>query len=436
MGAASLAESRARRQHPGDKDDQRNPFQRDRDRVLYCSAFRRLAEVTQVVSADEGHSFHNRLTHSLKVAQIARRLAEKLATEQAEVAQTLGVDPDVTETAALAHDLGHPPFGHVAEEELQDLAGSADEEDRFEGNAQSFRIVTQLSVRTPEYAGLNLTRASLNALLKYPWYRQTAGDHRRKWGVYHTESQQYEWTRDQLGIAVETRTTEAELMDWADDIAYSVFDVDDFYRAGLIPLDRILADASEQQRFLDDAKRRLSQWRKPPNVIQQYLTAFTDLVPILPVKALGGRFEGTVKQRSVLRSLTSLLVSRYISGIRLVVPAEARDRSVEINPLLKGEVEILKQLVWSYVIENPALLTQQLGQRRVIRGLFELFTDRARANRFDIFQPPYRELLSAAEPEHHVRIVVDMISGLTERQAVRLYQRLMGITLGSVRDAL
>ena len=152
---------------PGDR---RKSFQIDRDRILYSSAFRRLAQVTQVVTAQEGHVFHNRLTHSLKVAQVARRLTESLVTQQPEIAEKLGgIEPDVVEAAALAHDLGHPPFGHIAEEELDECAVRHDLKDGFEGNAQSFRILTKLAIHRIDYCGLNLTRATLNGVLKYPW---------------------------------------------------------------------------------------------------------------------------------------------------------------------------------------------------------------------------------------------------------------------------
>ena len=155
---------------PSDRtDDHRGPFQRDRDRIIYTSAFRRLAWVTQVVSAYEGDPFHNRLTHTLEVAQIGKRLAEKLLDEQPEEATAIGgLDPEVVEAAALAHDLGHPPFGHAAERELDRLVRESGTSDGFEGNPQSFRVVTKLSVKGRESPGLNLTRATLDAILKYP----------------------------------------------------------------------------------------------------------------------------------------------------------------------------------------------------------------------------------------------------------------------------
>jgi dGTP triphosphohydrolase len=145
----SLADDRGREaRRSGAIDDNRTRFQRDRDRILYSSAFRRLAEVTQVVGADEGYAFHNRLTHSLEVGQFARRLAEKLCAEQRELAQKSNLSPDVAEAAGLAHDIGHPPFGHVAEAELDRLVSEGDEKvaDGFEGNAQSFRVITKLAI--------------------------------------------------------------------------------------------------------------------------------------------------------------------------------------------------------------------------------------------------------------------------------------------------
>ena len=151
--------------------DCRTAFQRDRDRLLYSDYLRRLASVTQVASAAEGASFHNRLTHSIKVAQVGRRLAELLLSRDKDLAGFL--DPDVVEAAALAHDLGHPPFGHVADRHLCALAVENDLGDGFEGNAQTFRIVTRLSVRRSGGGlGLDLTRATLAATAKYPWFRK------------------------------------------------------------------------------------------------------------------------------------------------------------------------------------------------------------------------------------------------------------------------
>jgi dGTPase len=233
-----LSNLRSDRRHRTDREaDQRNPFQRDRDRILYSPIFRRLAGVTQVVHAAEGHIFHNRLTHTIKVAQIGRRIAEHLRQTDPELVRDVGdIDPDVVEAAALAHDLGHPPFGHIAEYELDQLLRNHNITDGFEGNAQSFRVVTKFGIRLGVTSGLNLTRASLNAILKYPWQRGNDGKKFKKWGSYQTEIDDFDFARKLEEGGDLRRSAEAELMDWADDVTYSVHDVEDFYRAGAYTL--------------------------------------------------------------------------------------------------------------------------------------------------------------------------------------------------------
>ena len=203
-----------------------------------------------MAAATEGDVFHNRLTHSLKVAQLGRRMAERLLKEHPSKIEALGgLDPDVVETGGLAHDLGHPPFGHDGEEVLCQLVdnGALDGEDGtadgFEGNAQSFRIATRLAshvdnhrdgeAELPGNSGLNLTRATLNTTLKYPWLRGESGKQRRKWGAYRADRDRFEWAR--AGWCGKGLSLESALMDWADDVTYAVHDLEDFYRAGLIP---------------------------------------------------------------------------------------------------------------------------------------------------------------------------------------------------------
>jgi dGTPase len=244
--------------------------------VQYSSAFARLAEVTQVVSADRGYVFHNRLTHSLKVAQLARRISEKLRSIQKQEADDLQVpDPDVAEAAALAHDLGHPPFGHIAEKELDKLAKRAGLKDGFEGNAQSFRIVSKLAVsdavakdtdQTPVIRGLNLTRATLNAILKYPWGIGDNPGKQDKWGIYETERSLFDWVREGHSVDPFAQSPEAAIMDWADDITYAVHDLVDFYCAGQIPVDRLADDNDPAEResfFAEVFARRLDLGPSP-----------------------------------------------------------------------------------------------------------------------------------------------------------------------------
>jgi dGTPase len=433
-----VAERSARRYDDDLPDDQRSPFQRDRDRILYTTAFRRLAGITQVVSPNERPPVHNRLTHTLEVAQVARRLAEKICAEIVS-ARTRGacpIDPDVVEAAALAHDLGHPPFGHIAEAELDRLATSSDDHDGYNGNAQSFRILAKLAVRTTGADGLNLTRATLDAVLKYPWFRPTAGSNRFKWGAYHSEEELARWVRpDDSWDGSAQPCPEASIMDWADDIAYAVHDVEDFYRAGLIPLDRLATDEAERRRLLDARTGALSLGKSETN-ITQVLDEFTEVIPLLEPYA------GTREQRALLRGWTSTLIGRYIGAMTWSV-VDNGHLHLAIAPRAELEVAMLKQLTWHYVIERESLATQQYGQRKMIRTLFETLRDDAHATsggknkRYTLFPPYYRELLEqAADDAERTRLVIDLIASMTEHQVVDTYQRLTGIAQGSAFDLL
>ncbi len=429
---------------PTDGDD-RDEYQRDRDIVLYTSALQRLAGITQVVSAGTGHVFHNRLTHTLQVAQVGRRLAEKLRVKQREVVAQYGdVNPDVVEAACLAHDLGHPPFGHVAESILNKLAGESIE--GFEGNAQSFRIVTELAFRSPAYNGLNLTRVTLRAILKYPWmYPKRPADKsdpsklKNKWGAYTTEEDAFRHATGSSGGPV-SRSAEAELMDWADDLTYSVHDVEDFYRAGLIPLHSLRPQAkgtppnSESSRFLSYVSSR----RKHIEEIEDFSDAALDTMfreLIFSFFTIDGRYEGSRDQRARLRMFTSSLVDRYINGLHLQEPASDGQVIVK-DRQLQAEVALLKQLTWYYVIEAPSLAMQQHAQKQVVRYLFGTFMNEVRHRPTHLLPVYYRERLIdiPAGDKRARRIVVDLIAGMTEAQAIGVYQRLNGIVSGSVLD--
>jgi dGTPase len=194
--------------------------------------------LTQVVRAGEADVFHTRQQHTIKVAQVGRPLAQNCIKKQPSLAHALGIDPEVVEAACLAHDLGHPPFGHVGENILH-VEVARHDADGFEGNAQSFRIITKLAVRFDECAGLDLTRATLAACLKYPWFRKPGSpDRSKKWGAYKSEQDDFKFARELFNHS--GKTAEAELMDWADDIAYSVHDLEDFHRCGVLPWHRIL----------------------------------------------------------------------------------------------------------------------------------------------------------------------------------------------------
>lgn len=438
MTPQGKTETREQRYHPEETKagDHRRPAERDRDRILYTSAFRRLAEVTQVIAANNAHVFHNRLTHSLQVAQVGRRIAEWLLSRQAELAsEAEGLDPNVVEAACLAHDLGHPPFGHIAEQELNSLCHDIG---GFEGNAQSFRILTKLAFRSPSYAGINLTRATLCALLKYPWLRGQNPAKPKKWGAYNTEGDDFTFARELMPSSVLQRSPEAELMDWADDVTYSVHDLEDFYRAGRIPLHLLSWTKRDDERttFFDDVFRRRAGesgiWSKYSRA--ELEQAFSNIM-VLNFR-IQEPYNGSRNHRARLRSFTGQLIGRYINGIELCKPIAPGDPTVTIYEEHLKEVAMLKELTWSYVIEAPALATQQHGQREIIRSLFRILQDASRGN-INIFPIFYREQLSkATDQSERTRVVVDLISSMTERQAVMMYQQLLGIAVGSGLESI
>jgi dGTPase len=365
--------------------------------------------------------FHNRLTHSLQVAQVGRALAEKLADSQRELADALGgINPDAVEAACLAHDLGHPPFGHTAEEELNDL--SKERIGGFEGNAQSFRIVTKLAFKS-EKGGLDLTRATLAATLKYPWLRNQNKEKADKWGAYDSELDDFNFARELDQKKPFRPTAEAQLMDWADDVTYSVHDLEDFYRAGRIPMD-LLAGKKEGQRlrFFDDVYQRNATKRNfyPRAELEE---AFGNILAWF--WRLDEPYTGTSEHRSLLRYTTSKLIHRFVDAVTI----DAETQSIKINEEQKKEVAILKELTWTYVIEGPALAMQREGQKRIIQNLFDVYSSAALTRkRWSLFPPYYRDRLEKSESDQErQRTVVDLIAGMTEPQAIASYAQVMGV---------
>ena len=420
--------------------------QLDRDRLLYSSALRRLAGVTQVIDPAEGQIFHNRLTHTLKVAQISRRIAEKLIFQQPSECKELGgVDPDVVEAAALAHDLGHPPFGHVAETKLEQLVYGEKVIDGFEGNAQSFRIVNKLALRSLAYDGLNLCRATLNAILKYPWTRKPSGKAEAKWGVYTNEKEIFDWAREGFPHGSRQKSLEAEIMDWADDIAYSVSDLEDFYRAGLIPLDRLAVDDRERTRFYTEVFRR---WEGEGIITNEdekkhLIESFEKVMDLLPIEE---PYLATRRRRVALRDATSGLINRYVNAPSLDTSTSHSGSLLNIDQQQKMEVKMLKQVTWHYVITNPALSRQQFGKSKVIEKLFKTFLDASKDSQLFTILPIHcqQELIKlesnpsrkVVRDKVRVRLVADVIACMTDNEALKIHERIAGISPGSIFDRL
>ena len=380
----------------------RTAFQRDRARVLHSGALRRLAGKTQVVEPVGLQALvpRTRLTHSLECAQVGRELGA-----------ALGCDPDLVDAACLAHDLGHPPFGHNGETALHEAASAAG---GFEGNAQSFRLLTRLEVKL-EGVGLNLTRATLDAATKYPWRR----DSRRKFGVYDDDLEAFAWARS--GAVGERRCLESQVMDWSDDVAYSVHDLEDGVVGGLVDLQR-LRHPDERAAVAELAARHYSVLG--PADLEQVWTELLDH-PWWPRD-----HDGTAAAQVVLKRCTSTLIGRFCTAAEVATrqrsgdgPLCRYDADLVVPDREAAECALLKAVAARYVMARPEAASLQARERQVVAELVPLLIDRAPHS----LEPTYAESWrAAADDASRLRVVVDQVAGLTDAAAWAVHGRLTG----------
>ncbi len=389
-----------------EKSAGRSPYARDRARVLHCGALRRLAGKTQVFVAGESDVPRTRLTHSLEVAQVARELG-----------QSLGCDPDVVDVAGLAHDLGHPPFGHNGEAELDRLGGPAG---GFEGNAQTFRVLTRLEAKVlvgEASAGLNLTRASLDATAKYPWRR---GPGTRKYGCYDSDSAVFDWVRADAPTG--RPSLEAQVMDWADDVAYSVHDVDDALTLGWLD-PSALTSREERERVV----ARCLAWYLPdadPAAVDDALQR----LQALPYWV--GGYDGTPGSLAAVKLMTSELIGRFSTAAEQATrerygpgPLHRYDADLVVPAAIRQEVGAMKAVAATYVMLRPGAEEQYQRQREVLAEVFAALLDRGESE----LQPWLRPDWSAAGDEAaRIRVVLDQIASLTDASLLAWHRRLRG----------
>lgn len=381
----------------------RTEFARDRARIIHSFALRRLAAKTQVAVPWLTDFPRTRLSHSLECAQVGRELGA-----------ALGADPDLMEGACLAHDIGHPPFGHNGEDALNAVSDGCG---GFEGNAQSFRLLVRLEAKTVDASGksvgLNLTRASLDAATKYPWPR---AQNAKKFGVYDDDLEIFHWVRQ--GAPAGAQSMEAQIMDWSDDVAYSVHDLEDALVTGHVKLENLahdlpelfkvasqsyLADITmdEAQNALDDLSR-LSCWPKKYDGSHRHLAGLKDLA-----SQLIGRFalaaESATREKYGDEDLT-----RYSAN--LIVPRAQR-----------VEVAILKSVAGFYVINASASQERYAEQQVVIKELVEMVLDQAPTSLESFFLDDW---VRASTDAQKLRVVVDQVASLTDPGAYALHAKL------------
>ncbi len=361
------------RQHPQAPSATRDAFQRDRDRIVHCSAFRRLRDKTQVFVAPDGDHFRVRLTHSLEVAQIARTLA-----------RALGLNEDLTEAIALAHDLGHPPFGHSGEDALEACMAPYG---GFDHNAQTLRVVMRLEHRYPGFDGLNLSWETLEGLAKHN-------------GPVHAPGWALAACSTQVPLDLATYASlEAQVAAIADDIAYDNHDLDDGLRAGLFSVEDVLTVpfaagcwAAVTARFPGSAPRRLI----PELIREQIGRMVDDLLSETRARIAADNVQSAQDVRDAGRTL------------------------VAFSPEMDSAAETLKRFLRSRMYSSAAVALLRDPSQFVVRGLFKAFhADPER------LPERWRTTLPAPEPAR-ARHIGDFIAGMTDRYALREYERVVG----------
>lgn len=389
--------------HEPAKRPGRTEFMRDRARVIHSAALRRLAAKTQVAVPWENDFQRTRLSHSLECAQIGRELGE-----------SLGADPDLLETACLSHDMGHPPFGHNGEEALAEVAAPCG---GFEGNAQSFRLLTRIEAKTVDATGksvgLNLTRASLDAATKYPW---PSAENPRKFGVYDDDVEIFHWVRE--GAPAGQKCMEAQIMDWSDDCAYSVHDLEDAIFAGQITVNKfdndfdtlysVMIESYQSDATQDEAAAALTRL--------QALSCW----PI--------NFDRSHRSLARLKDTTSQLIGRFVLAAEVETrklhgdgPLTRYGATLEIPREQKIEVDFLKAVAGHYLINAAASQERYAKQQIVIRELVEMLFAAAPHALDPIFEDDWKV---ATTDNERLRVVVDQIASLTDPGAYALHATL------------
>ena len=388
--------------------------------MLHSYSFRRLADKTQVVSPGQDDFPRTRLTHSLEVAQVSR-----------EMGAALGCDPDLTDAAGLAHDLGHPPFGHNGEAALNKMAQDCG---GFEGNAQTLRILTRLEAKAVtsdgSSAGLNLARATLDAVCKYPWpagaagtagAAGAAGDGTGKFGVYDDDRAAYDWLRD--GRPDGERCLEAQVMDWADDVAYSVHDVEDGVHSGHIRLAALASD-DERQALCEQAGRFYSPLTGPE--LQPVLDELLRLPALADLAGYDGSYTAQARAKRATSELTGRFVTAAVRATRDRYPDGplGRYRATLIVPdQVRTECALLKAIAFRYVMRRAGVEQSQSRQRRVLSELVELLLDRGEQALSVTVQERWRQ---ADGDSGRLRVVIDQVAQLTDSSALAWHARLVG----------
>jgi dGTPase len=431
---------------PASPKDHRHPAERDRDRVLHSAAFRRLQGKTQVFGIGQADFYRTRLTHSVEVAQIARAIAHNLLVEQPLLSRCLA--PELAEAAALAHDLGHPPFGHAGEQTLDACMREVRPQSRrtgksvlrFEGNAQTFHILVAAEPKSPNYPGLNLTRATLAAVMKYPYEQDVRNDK----FIFASDLPMAKWALEQGGAILKTGSSPGrhklktsiacQVLDWADDCAYSVHDVEDALQAQFLhPGD--LEDAAFARRVFAHYEETRREETAPKLEFSEVCERLLDLEG--RIHSQGGGDERAHRKAAMRNILNDLITSVSVEesgksrradfAWRLIVPPEARILSV-----------LCKSVIWEAVITDPRVAAMSTKGREILRDLFHLLMEEVLDKKSVALFPRYyrpiiEDSLEGGQMEA-ARAICNFLALLTDMDALRFHALLRGSKASSIFD--
>jgi dGTPase len=406
VGYTEVDRERWVREDPATKRADRDDFARDRARLVHSASLRRLSAKTQVVQPSDDDFVRNRLTHSLEVAQIGREFGE-----------ALGCDADVVDSACLAHDLGHPPFGHNGERALDDLARDIG---GFEGNAQTLRLLTRLEPKRvhPDGrpAGLNLTRATLDAATKYPWPRGEEPVPTGKFGVYEDDRPVFDWFRD--GRAPGVRCIEADVMDWSDDVAYSVHDVEDAIASGRLDVRRLRAGTDV------DSVLAVATGLYAADLGIDALGAALERV--LASGAVPTAYDGSRVDRAALKDMTSRLIGRFVHGVEVATrqrhgdgPLTRYAADLVVPDATRAECAVLKAVAAHFVMHAQERIDVHTRQREVVADLVVGYQQDP-VGRLD--PDLFGDWKAADSDAEALRVVVDQVASLTDVRALALHR--------------
>jgi len=404
-------------------DDHRNPFQVDRDRIIFSSPFRRLQSKTQVFQSGQYDFYRTRLTHTIEVARIARSICEYLNVRSDLLHSDFFIDPDLVEAIGLAHDLGHPPFGHVGERKLNDLMRTSG---GFEGNAQTLRILTDLIYpREDRPQGMNSTRAFLDGVLKYKELQSERIKHPKGCSpvypknhfIYNDQAEIRQFVLDGQppGRPLnQLKSIECQIMDWADDTAYSLHDIVD----------------GVQARFIT------------PQILEEWESEHTDLTEVQIQKL--AELKKSIRN-DYYQPRTGRRVGEYIHACRLEKDdsplAEKTNRHrfrLVVDSPVQEECALYKRLAVDIIFRSAPLQQIEFKGGHLLGQLFEAF----RANYIEPSDRPLRILAhdvhrwvnQTSDPAQKYRLICDHLAAMTDAEAIRIYQRLFEPDFGSIAD--